>query len=131
MKIGDLTTVVAETLADLEPELFPDGLNTIQTQQEQVILPPSQWSDKNKKPTQAENLKLLNRYDWDNEDKPDMQKWFNLVRIVVKTEEDKEQLIRASYYLHNLEDIDTDIMAVGFLAHLYQMPNLIEVEDEK
>jgi hypothetical protein len=70
----------------------------------------------------------MNRYGW-SEIKP--QKWISISKIVVKTKEDKEQLLLASEYIHGLSDIDTDYMGANVLAHLYRQPELIEVEEDK
>ena len=70
--------------------------------------------------------KKLNRYNHSG----DVQKWIKLVKIVVETEEDKEQLLLASKYIHNLRNIDTDIMGANMLAHLYTDPDLIVVGDK-
>lgn len=52
-----------------------------------------------------------------------------LNRIVVKDEYSKQQLLLASEYIHNLHELDTDYMAVNVLAHLYEDPDMIIVED--
>ena len=57
-------------------------------------------------------------------------KWVNVTKIVVPTQEDKEQLLLASRYVHNLRNIDTDINGANVLAHLYIAPDLIEVANE-
>ena len=69
----------------------------------------------------------MNKYDESKGDGPKDQKWFNLVKIVVKTQEDKEQLLLASRYIHDLIEIDTDYMVINSIAHLYQAPELIKV----
>lgn len=66
----------------------------------------------------------LNRYD----KKSTNQKWIDLVKIVVKTEADKQQILLTSEYIHGLRNIDTDIMGANLFAHLYQCPELIEVQ---
>ena len=70
----------------------------------------------------------MHRYD---EEKGDNQKWVNLTKIVVPTQADKDQILLALEYMHDLREIDTDILAVNLLAHLYLRPDLIEVEDER
>lgn len=67
----------------------------------------------------------LNRYD--EKLSSDKQKWVTITKIVVPTEEDKQQLLAACKYIHDLSEIDTDILAVNTLAHLYHAPELIEV----
>lgn len=51
-----------------------------------------------------------------------------MIKIVVSTEKEKQELIDASEYIHYLRDIDTDIPMVNFLAHLYMAEELIEVQ---
>lgn len=67
----------------------------------------------------------LNRYD---DGVGDNQKWGRITKIIVPTKEDKEQLLLASEYVHNLRTLDTDYMMVNTLAHLYECPELIEVK---
>jgi hypothetical protein len=55
-------------------------------------------------------------------------KWVTISKIVVPTQEDKDQLLLASRYIHNLRNIDTDINGANVLAHLYHNPDLIVVE---
>ena len=69
----------------------------------------------------------LNRYDESATD----QKWIKLVKIVVETQADKEQLLLASEYIHGLRNIDTGIMGANLIAHLYCRPELIEVERKR
>jgi len=56
------------------------------------------------------------------------QKWFKLVEIVVETEDDKQQLLLASKYFHDLWDVDTNLIPVNYLCHLYQSPELVRVK---
>lgn len=66
-----------------------------------------------------------------DEELGDNQKWVTVSQIIVPTEYDKEQLLLAIEYLHDNPLIDTDILAVNTLVHLYQNPELIKVfEDE-
>jgi len=69
----------------------------------------------------------LERYD---ESAGDNQKWVSIKKIIVETERDKEQLLKAFEYIHYLRDIDTDFIAVNTIAHIYQAPDLIEVKDK-
>ena len=69
----------------------------------------------------------LDRYDHDGGDD---QKWITIHEIVVETERDKEQLLAASHYIHNLLEIDTDYMGVNYIAHLYTTPDLIKVRQK-
>jgi hypothetical protein len=39
--------------------------------------------------------------------------------IVVPTQKDKDELIKAFRYIHNLGHLDTDFVIVNQLAHLY------------
>jgi hypothetical protein len=47
--------------------------------------------------------------------------------ITVETEEDKEQLLLALRYLHDLRELDTDYVAFDDLVHMYLSPDLIKV----
>ena len=58
----------------------------------------------------------------------DDTKYVNITKIVVPTEYDKEQLLKASRYLHDCSGIDTDFYAINTLVHLYLNPDLIEVQ---
>lgn len=69
----------------------------------------------------------MNKYD---ESKGDAQKWVNIHHITVQTKEDKEQLLKAFEYIHNLKTIDTDFMAVNCLCHMYEHPEKILVCDD-
>ena len=71
-------------------------------------------------------LAELNRYDENK--KSEEQKWVSISKILVPTLEDKQQLLAAFKYLHDLNEIDTDILAVNTIAHLYHNPDLIEVQ---
>ena len=74
------------------------------------------------------NLQELYKYD---ENKPTAeQKFVSISKIVVPTEDDKQQLLAAFRYIHDLGEVDTDIMAVNTLAHMYLREDLIEVEHE-
>lgn len=63
-----------------------------------------------------------------DEELGDNQKWVTISQIVVPTQYDKEQLLLAIKYLHDNPLIDTDILAVNSLVHLYLNPELIVVE---
>lgn len=63
-----------------------------------------------------------------DEELGDDQKWVTISKIIVPTEFDKEQLLLAIKYLHDNPLIDTDILAVNSLVHLYLNPELIVVE---
>ena len=51
-----------------------------------------------------------------------------MIKILVSTEQEKQELLKASEHIHDA-DIDTDIPMVNTIAHLYQAPFLIEVDD--
>ena len=67
----------------------------------------------------------MDKYDekLNDEDQP----YVSLTEIVVPTEHDKEQLLKAFEYIHYLEDIDPDYMAVNTIMHLYLRPDKIKV----
>lgn len=48
------------------------------------------------------------------------------MKIIVESEQEKQELLAASEHIHNA-NIDTDIPMVNTLAHLYQKPHLIEI----
>lgn len=62
-----------------------------------------------------------------DEELGDNQNWVTISKVIVPTEYDKEQLLLAIKYLHDNPLIDTDILAVNTLVHLYLNPDLIEV----
>lgn len=66
----------------------------------------------------------LIRYD---ESAGDNQQWCSITEIVVPTEHDKEQLIKAFHYIHNLREIDSSFLAVNTLMHMYTCPDRIRV----
>lgn len=51
------------------------------------------------------------------------------IKIVVDTEEEKEQLLEASRHIHD-SDVDTDLPMVNTICHLYLAPQLIEVSSK-
>lgn len=67
----------------------------------------------------------LVRYD---ESAGDNQRWCSITEIVVPTEHDKEQLVKALRYIHNLREIDSDFLAVNTLTHMYTYPDRIKVQ---
>lgn len=69
----------------------------------------------------------MNKYD--HRKKPENQKYISLTKIIVPTEYDKEQLLKALEYIHDLKEINTNYLAVNLLAHLHMRPDLIEVEN--
>lgn len=76
----------------------------------------------NKQPDEIDST--MYRYDENLPD--DKQKFLKIHNIMVGSEEDKIQLLKALEYLHNC-DIDTDYMAVN----LYLNPEMILVEESK
>ena len=52
----------------------------------------------------------------------------NITKIVVPTYFDRDQIMLAAKYLHDNRTIDTDLMAVNTLVHIYQNPDLFLVE---
>ena len=67
---------------------------------------------------------------WDDELPDSEQKYVNIQYILVSSEYDKEQLLKAFEYIHDCRGIDTDYMAVNTIAHLYLQPdNIIVTKD--
>lgn len=52
----------------------------------------------------------------------------NISQIIVKTERDKRELLKAFEYLHDNPLIDTDYCAVNSIIHQYRQPENIVVE---
>ena len=57
-------------------------------------------------------------------------KFITITKIVVPTERDKQQLLKAIEYLHD-QNINTDYYAVNTLVNLYEHPDQIEVDNEQ
>ena len=55
-------------------------------------------------------------------------KFVTISKILVPTERDKEQLLKAFKYLHDHGFIDSEYYAVITIIHMYQNPDLIEIE---
>jgi hypothetical protein len=72
-----------------------------------------------------EPVESLERYPIDENEK---YKFVTISKIVVPTERDKEQLLKAIKYIHDSPHIDKEYYAVNTLAHLYQLPDLIVVQ---
>ena len=51
----------------------------------------------------------------------------DISEIIVPTNYDKEQLLLAFKYIHDIRPLDTNIIAVNSLAHMYRQPNKITV----
>jgi len=69
--------------------------------------------------------RLMERYP---EDPNAEMKFVNITEIVVPSERDKEQLLKAIKYLHDNRTIDTNYYAVNSLVHMYEAPELIKVK---
>jgi hypothetical protein len=76
----------------------------------------------------------MNRYPEKEGEDP---KYLKVKRIVVETEEDKEQVLKFSRYIHDFAEkgkkgewisLDNWFIPVNFFMHLYCQPDLIEVE---
>lgn len=52
-----------------------------------------------------------------------------MIKIIVSTEEEKQQLLEASEHIH-YANVDTDLPMVNTIAHLYQAPDLIVVQPD-
>jgi hypothetical protein len=52
----------------------------------------------------------------------------NILKIVVPSEEDKQQLLKAFQYLHDLRNIDTGYCMINLLTHFTNIPERIEVQ---
>lgn len=50
------------------------------------------------------------------------------MKIIVSTEQEKIDLLKASKYIHDLRNLDISNDAVNTIAHLYLAPFLIEVD---
>lgn len=57
------------------------------------------------------------------------QKWATY-RIIVPTEEEKQELLEASEHIHD-SDIDTDYIYVNSIAHIYYNPNYYVIVDKE
>lgn len=63
-----------------------------------------------------------------NDDQP--TRFIDMKKIQVGSLYDKEQLLLAFKYIHDLKCIDPDYVAVCYIMHLYQHPELIEIVGE-
>lgn len=68
--------------------------------------------------------RLMERYP-ENDEEP--KHYVAITEIVVPTQRDKDQLLRAIEYLHDNRTIDTDFYAVNALVHMYEDPDRIKV----
>ena len=64
---------------------------------------------------------------WDGTD-VDQLNGQGISKIVVSSEEVKDQLIRTFKYLHDLRQVDTNFLMVSSLVHHYLAPDTIEVQ---
>jgi len=74
-------------------------------------------------------LSKMVRYKEESSDQD--QQYVRINKIEVPTEFDKEQLLLASEYIHDMRELDTDFLAANTIAHLYTMPSIIEVKESK
>jgi hypothetical protein len=51
-----------------------------------------------------------------------------MIKIIVNTEKEKQEVLEASEHIHDCLELDTDIPMVNTIAHLYEAPFLIEVD---
>lgn len=72
-----------------------------------------------------ELIEGLERYPTDGDTKNYI---VTISKIIVPTERDKEQLLKALKYIHDSRCIDTEYYAVNTLAHIHLVPHLIEVQ---
>jgi len=81
---------------------------------------------------EADIQALLEKMTKHNDSKPiDEQPSVTISKIVVPTEFDKQQLLLAFEYIHKSKNIDTTFSGVNTVAHVYEHPELIEVDNEK
>jgi hypothetical protein len=73
----------------------------------------------------------LYRYPKDLRALPNLASYFPKVKIVVDSEQSKEQVLKAIEYIHYLECIDSDFMAVNAFMHLYLFPGSVEVDPNR
>jgi hypothetical protein len=55
----------------------------------------------------------------------DNQKWVSITKIIVPSQYDKDQLLRAFEYIHDSRTLDSDYLAVNYIMHLYEHPEKI------
>ena len=67
---------------------------------------------------------MLARY---NEAFGDNQQYVNISRVIVPSQQDKQQLLEALRYISELPNIDKSILAVNTLCQLANHPALIQV----
>ena len=64
------------------------------------------------------------------ESQGDNQKWVDITKIIVPSQFEKDELLKAFRYIHNLREVDPDYLAVNTLMHMYLEPDKIEVQNE-
>ena len=77
---------------------------------------------------QPETFSTIEGLDRYNESLGDDQPWCNITEIVVPSERDKSQLLKAFEYIHNLREIDSGYLAVNTIMHMYHCPDRITVK---
>ena len=50
-----------------------------------------------------------------------------MIKIIVSTLTEKQELLDGSHHIHDLRELDTDMPGANFFAHVYMAPDLIEV----
>jgi hypothetical protein len=65
---------------------------------------------------------------WDDNKTPEEQEYVYPIRIVVSSEDHKQQVMLALRYIHDMRELNTDYHAVNTLAHMYANPDSIVVE---
>jgi hypothetical protein len=68
---------------------------------------------------------------WESRVPNGKQKFVTITKITVPTEYDKQQLLTAFEYIHDLHCIDSDYHAVNTVMHMYRCPFLIEVKSTR
>ena len=56
--------------------------------------------------------------------------YFPKIKIITDSEDSKEQLLKALEYIHNLNCVNSDYIAVNSLMHYYLFPGSIEVKPD-
>lgn len=51
-----------------------------------------------------------------------------MIKFVVDTEEEKQQLLEASRHIHDLRNVNMELPMVNTIGHLYLAPHLIVVK---
>ena len=56
--------------------------------------------------------------------------YWSKIKFIVDSEQSKDQLLKALEYIHYLGEIDSDLMAVNILMHMYLFPGSVEVRPD-